>query len=243
MDPEVSLRRSQIYAFLAAAFLYPQENWTEDLPVVTDLARGLEVEPMPVPPARSLEDLQAEHRRTFGLTGSLCYETEYGAPNEYFQAHQLADLAGFYRAFGFQVGGTVRERPDHIATELEFMHLLALKAALAAQRDERDHLQVCLDAQRKFLGEHLGRWVPLFARALATQVRAVSAGGSLDPAQAVYPALGEFAARFVTADAARLGVQVQELDPRTTRPTPFDPDFSCAGCPLAPETLREGQTP
>ncbi len=59
------------------------------------------------------------------------YETEYTTPDALYKAHQLADIAGFYRAFGLEMSTENRERPDHLAAELEFMHFLALKEAQA----------------------------------------------------------------------------------------------------------------
>jgi|Deesub1362A_J573_1020465.scaffolds.fasta_scaffold00784_13 DMSO reductase family type II enzyme chaperone len=233
MQAEISLRRSQVYALLSTAFLYPQENWTEDLALLARLADELGVRAEAPQAACDLETLQAEHRRTFGLTGSLCYETEYGAANAFAQGQWMADLAGFYRAFGFQLGGQVRERPDHIAAELEFMHLLCLKACLAAQQGPAEHLEVCLQAQRRFLAEHLARWVPMFARVLAAQPGEESSG-------ALFRQLAAFTAAFVTQDADRLGAKVEAMDPQTVRPTPFEQDFSCATCVLNGMERGEG---
>ena len=38
--------------------------------------------------------------------------------------------------------------------------------------------------------------------------------------------------RFVRADAARLGVALVERSRKEVKHTPFDPDFSCAACPV-----------
>jgi DMSO reductase family type II enzyme chaperone len=215
-----TIRRAQVYGFLADAFLYPADNWTDDWPVLAEIMRELggahaelDVEPV------GLAELQAIHRRTFGLTGSLCYETECGLPHEFRQSQEMADITGFYRAFGFDLGGVTRERPDHLAAELEFMHVLALKEAYAFNGGNAEHVEICIDAQRKFLKDHLGRWVSLFAQALAQ-----TAG------LAPYVALAQFTAAFVEADAKRLGV---ELEPRTlaaVKPTPLGPPMSCGGC-------------
>ncbi len=220
---ESAFRRAQVYAFLSNAFLYPEDNWTEEVPLLPaildelSLVRDrLELEVAP------LADLQAEYRSVFGAVGSLCYETEYGLPHEFRQSQELADLNGFYRAFGFELGGPVRERPDHLAVELEFMHALALKEAYAASAGEADGMEICSDAQAKFLRDHLGRWMGPFARSLA-----------LNPGGGAYVSLARFAKTFVEADAARLGVSPERLQAEGIRSTPYDPDPSCAGCPVA----------
>lgn len=223
MNKENAIRRAQVYGFLAEAFLYPRENWTEDRIIVAEIVRALgwiavKLEIAAVP----LVDLQTTHRRTFGTAGSLCYETEYGLPHEYRQSQEMADIAGFYRAFGFNLGGMVRERPDHVAVELEFMHVLALKEAYAFETDIPEHAEICIDAQSKFLQDHLGRWVSLFAQSVAH-----NAPGSL------YVPLAQFAAGFVQADADRLGVSLDQPELADVQHTPFDPDFSCADCVVA----------
>lgn len=225
-----AIRRSQVYGFLADAFLYPTEDWTRDLPLLASIlgefhAADCGVETLSAALAAEVWDLpalQAEHRRAFGLVGSLCYETEIGLPHEFRQSQELADIAGFYRAFGFQVGGQVRERPDHLAVELEFMHLLALKEAYAHETGIAEHVEVSREAQGKFLTGHLGQWIGALAEALAR-----SAGGG------PYCELARCAAAFVRADAERLGVtpEVRRFD--RARPTPLGPDISCDGCAVA----------
>ncbi|MAT99574.1 MAG: hypothetical protein CL608_20720 [Anaerolineaceae bacterium] len=223
MSKENAIRRAQVYGFLAEAFLYPRENWTEDISLVAEIVRSLgwiQVT-LEMTPTTSAE-LQAAHRRTFGTAGSMGYETEYGLPHEYRQSQEMADIAGFYRAFGFNLGGAVRERPDHVAVELEFMHVLALKEAYAFEQDISERVEICVDAQGKFLHDHLGRWVNLLAQSVAH-----SAPGSL------YMPLAQFAADFVQADAERLGVTLDQPELADVQHTPFDPDFSCADCSVA----------
>ncbi|MCU0233243.1 MAG: molecular chaperone TorD family protein [Thermoanaerobaculales bacterium] len=49
----------------------------------------------------------------------------------------LADLAGFYRAFGFAPAADVGEKPDHIVSELQFTALLLVMLARARDADDR----------------------------------------------------------------------------------------------------------
>lgn len=223
MNAETAVCRAQIYGFLSLAFLYPQENWTEDGPVVDEIVRQLDfLEAFLAVPQVSLATLQAAHRAGFGAAGSLCYETEYGLPHEFRQSQEMADINGFYRAFGFQLGGPVRERPDHLAVQLEFMYLLALKEACAVQEGHAQHREICVNAQRRFLEGHLGRWIGLFAQSLL-----------LNAHDSVYPALAHFAQHFVEADADRLGARIEQRRRVEIQHTPFDPEFSCADCALA----------
>lgn len=229
MDIDTPFRRSQVYRFLAGAFLYPAENWLEDLPLLEDVLGGLETR-LPTPPGLcDLETLQADHRHTLGLSGSLPYETEIGMPNEFRQSQELADIAGFYHAFGFQVGGAVRERPDFLATELEFMCLVALMQAWAARDGSLERVEVCLQAQRSFLQDHLGRWIGFFAEGLA---RTAALSGDSNLQERPYLWLARFCADFVTADAEKIGVELKSVPLFSMAPTPIGPDLSCDTCPV-----------
>jgi DMSO reductase family type II enzyme chaperone len=185
-----ALARSRIYQLLSAAFLYPdeeffslmhQDSFTEDLKGCSEfLAEGpksgflekLE-EGEEVFKVISLEELKTEYGRVFGH--SICrdypsYETEYGPRHVFQQTQNLADLAGFYRAFGLEVSQKQGERLDHIAVELEFMGFLAYKEYYASKNHGEDKAQICRDAQEKFLKENLGRWAPIFFKLLKKRV-------------------------------------------------------------------------
>lgn len=119
---------------------------------------------------RSSADLLRRHRALLPPVESLdlpAYESAYCGSDIFRQAQVMADIAGFYRAHGLVVGGSRRERPDHVAVELEFMALLTAKEADALRHLGPDQVAMCREAQALFLGEHLGRWAPLFARRLA----------------------------------------------------------------------------
>jgi DMSO reductase family type II enzyme chaperone len=235
-SPEIAIRQAQLYLFLSMAFLYPEENWLDGLPAVEKIVHDLNL-PFPslahwdrdMPDLNAdLNALQSEYRRVLGLTGSLCYETEYGLPHEFRHSQELADIAGFYNAFGFVTGGVMRERPDHIAVEFEFLYLLALKQAYALETGLDEQAEICADARRNFLHDHIGHWVGLFAESLARMAP-----------DSVYTALARFAVTFVRADADHLGVQLETRQLASVRPTPLGPEMSCQDC-VAAETLHQG---
>lgn len=69
----------------------------------------------------------------------------------------LADISGFYEAFGFRARESAGP-PDQMKMQLAFMHYMAMKTVNAATKDNQEHLDVTLEAQRKFLDDHIGRW-------------------------------------------------------------------------------------
>jgi TorA maturation chaperone TorD len=175
------------------------------------------------------DGLNAAYEQTFGLlVSSNCppYETEYINSKFTFQRSQgLADIAGFYSAFGLEPSAAHPERHDHLALELEFMAFLLGLERTAAESDDADRVErsaICRDAQRKFLAEHLVWWVPTFARLLSRQ----------DP-DGFYDAASRFLAAWMTAERALAGIPspLGQVAPSTVeRPE------ECAGCLLNGET-------
>jgi len=169
----------------------------------------------------SSEARSREYDRLFcHRTTILCpiYEAEYDRNRAVSQGPTLADIAGFYRAFGLELA--VSERPDHIALELEFMSVLAYKEALALQNNLTEQAQICRDAQKKFLEAHLGRWAGLFAET-------VMRTSHLE----FYRDLARELKAFIEPECALLGAQPQII---TERPT--NTEIVDVRCPVK-ETL------
>jgi DMSO reductase family type II enzyme chaperone len=175
---ERALARAAIYRLLAVAFAYPTRDALDALDGAREVAgRAAEVMDPRIGEAifdledrlsgMSQADLEATYQRSFTLSyNEDCplYETAFSARHIFQQTQQQADIAGFYRAFGVDPHA---ERPDHLALELEFLYLVALKEAWARADREADHIAVCRDAQRSFLREHLSRWAPQIAGRIA----------------------------------------------------------------------------
>jgi TorA maturation chaperone TorD len=172
-----ALARSHVYRVAALAFRHPD---ADALPALRRLTAAPDLAGWLAPPvaaalaalhaalaATTADELLAEHVRTFGhvmLPDCALYETAAGSDGDGFrQSQALADLAGFYRAFGLTVAV---DRVDHVAVELEFMHYLAYREAYALERHGPEAVAVLRDAQQRFLAEHLGAWGPALARTL-----------------------------------------------------------------------------
>jgi len=161
-----------------------------------------------------LSDLQAEHRRVFSNVITLdCppYETLFGNDHVFAQAHVMGDIAGFYKAFGVELSRDIHERLDHLSVELEFMHFLAYKESYARCHDGADKTQVVVDAQKKFVKDHIGRWVPLFARMLARKAD-----------YGLFRNMADFLSDWIDFDQAYLGVTPQPYSEADYRPATFN---------------------
>lgn len=165
-----------------------------------------------------------EHLRVFGptLAGKAPpYETSYGSPHVFQQTQQLADLGGFYAAFGLRTPSI--ERADHVSIELEFMQYLLAREEDARRRGDAEQEEIALDAQRKFLAEHLGRWCGAFA------VRAQELDSEF------YARLARLLHVFVQSEIERLGavpVAVSSTE-IVQAPTPEAEDGLCGSCDLS----------
>ena len=117
---------------------------------------------------KSLEDIKTEYTRRFGtfVSSKECpiYETFYGKLDIFQQTQELADISGFYRAFGLKFSEDVKkDKFDHLSVELEFMHYLTYKEAYALENHGDDRVSICVNAEKKLMKGQLGKWVGLFA--------------------------------------------------------------------------------
>jgi len=162
--------------------------------------------------------------RLFGHTtrGLVCAcETEFGPDNGFHQPQQLADLSGYYLAFGLRPAAASDVRADHIACECEFMDFLNRKEALLlANRSQwargRETLEVTRHAARKFLRDHLGR----FGRAFALQVATQDGDG-------YFGVLGRVLLGFVDAECVRVGIEAGPVDLAVRPDTPDETPMAC----------------
>ncbi len=144
------------------------------------------------------------------------YELEYGQSEIIQQASFLADIAGFYAAFGLTSTTECHERQDHLTVECEFMSILAALEGHALETDEIHARKVYREAQATFLNDHLGRWLPACMRRVREAARVVD-----DPPESVYGLLAGFAADFLAAECNSFDVKIgpELLDLRSVDPT------------------------
>jgi TorA maturation chaperone TorD len=232
---DAALARSDAFRLLAAALRDPDGPDRPDLelPDLVDALADLGVGPdaMEVAALAAIAEPEARaagHRRLFGHTvahGCPPYETEYGGRHVFGQAQDLADIAGYYAAFG--LGPAPQgERVDHLACELEFLAILAIKEAAAAAAQQADRVELCRAAEASFLRDHLGRWLPALSG--TAQHQAPGSGHAV---------LLGLAARLVERRAAELGVRVDRLGPDARRPIEDEPDgfqFECGAADAGP---------
>ena len=74
--------------------------------------------------------------------------------------HHRDEVLELYWSFGLTAGKEFTEPEDHIATELSFMAFLCQKTNQALQKGDIKKAKEYAEAQKKFLANHLIKWVP-----------------------------------------------------------------------------------
>lgn len=224
--------RAEIYRFLALAFADPvpgaaarlQRQWPIAEAGLHSLGMSGAEHGCATAVRLSEADLKRAHVACFGHAVSKdCppYEAEYGQAHIFEKTQTLADVTGFYRAFGLALADSARDRPDHLAFELEFMEFLCQKQAFAAKQGHpSERIALCHDAQRAFLDEHLGRWAFGFAH----RVIAKSPTG-------IHAAVAGLLDAFLSHELAAMGI-TRHADPFLNEGDKdrID-DGACAACP------------
>ena len=160
-----------------------------------------------------IQDLRDEHRRVFSNVIALdCppYETLFGNDHVFGQSYVMGDIAGFYSAFGVQLSQDIHERLDHLSVELEFLHFLAYKESYALCHDGPEKLKTVVEAEKKFVKEHVGRWVPLFSGMLKKKAE-----------YGFYKLVADLTSQWVAFEIAYLGVTPQPYSETDYRPANF----------------------
>lgn len=207
---DLALCRSLLYEALALGFCAPNQEVAERLASAagsTALAEAAflvdaELGDQVLELARDPGEVEQLPRRFLLLFGHTSrgpvppYETEYGTDALFLQPQEMADIAGFLRAFGLVLERQQHQRVDHISCECEFLAFLCRKEAYALEQGDDDMLAQTCKAQRLFLRDHLGRFGPALGRKLARED------------DGFYGALGQLSAAFLEGECRRLGLPV-----------------------------------
>ena len=78
-----------------------------------------------------------------------------------FQESTLA-VRDFYRSFGCLPVEYPRVADDHVSLECGFMAVLCRRSQEALDADDRGELERLMEGQKRFLDEHMNKWIPLF---------------------------------------------------------------------------------
>jgi nitrate reductase assembly molybdenum cofactor insertion protein NarJ len=189
--------RALSFGLAATVSAYPGEAFPARLSAFTDVIGAPWAEPLVSlsQTGEGLERLRADFLATFEVGHGTVplNETAYGRTAGMSKGTDLADLAGFYAAYGLEaVEG--QEAFDHLAVELEFYAALLARQALLDAAGDAEGVEVVQATRVAFLTDHLGR----LATGLSTHgaVRDTSAWASA----------ARFTVALILEECAALGV-------------------------------------
>lgn len=225
-DRDIALARAVVYDFLAQVFAYPEDDRFSDL---QNLARLVVMNGgwMPLVRLAALareftpERLRDQYSAAMSLNGSPdcpLFETAYFGTDPQQQTQRMADVAGFYRAFGVDSAGS-DTRPDDLSVELEFMSYLCRKEAYALDHSGPPRVAQVRKAQRIFFEDHLGRWGGVVGRKLS----GVAAPGVF------HAAAGATLEEWMAMESEALGVTPEQVSGHAAQwlaPASHGPEFA-----------------
>jgi len=238
---EMALRRAAAYTLLAHVFAYPDDEAVEQLRDAALEAKAwapnvaiLRLASICEEPRREALEPAYVRINTFSTSPDLpSFETAYFSGDPQVQTQRMADIAGFYRAFGVDSAG-VDLRPDDLPVELEFMAFLCRKEAYAAEHLGAPRVAQARRAQRLFLEEHLGRWAPVYGARLA----------ATEDAGPFYRLCGETLAAWIERESRDAGARPELVSGDVSKdwqvPTTHGPEFAAEPSFVPLEELAVG---
>jgi hypothetical protein len=135
----------------------------------------------------------------------LLNEADHVRPYGMIREHALADLSGFYTAFGVAPidAGSGNSMVDHLMVELEFYGSLLVRLATVHRKKEAREIALITDACTQFIADHLSRFLPYLAKS------------SMIQSCTVYRPIIEAVAGLVRIEAERLGATDAPIDAMT----------------------------
>lgn len=206
------LMRSRLYKLLSLGFRYPDVESFETLQsgefssavwdcvaALPHLKRLADAKPAlsGAPEGGTLLDLEVGFNQTFevGAPEPPCPPYEGLFRPEESRTSLMMEIAEFYRHFGLQTNQAEGkgELPDHLCSELEFLHFLTYKEAQARNDNDAELLNGYILAQKDFLERHPLKWLAAFA-------------AKLEKCSTIpfYATLGRITAEFVSCDYAHV---------------------------------------
>lgn len=168
MEEVRAAARCHLYRLLADGFTYPDRDLFEILKTGRyreDATETCQVLSHSLGPALGglvasgdYTAFQAEYLRLFEVGLGIPPCPLYGGIYRGGRKAVMEELTRFYNFFGLSMEQGAGELPDHLTTELEFMHFLAFKELAALQRNE--DATSYRRAQADFLERQLASWLP-----------------------------------------------------------------------------------
>ncbi|MDP2640709.1 MAG: molecular chaperone TorD family protein [Betaproteobacteria bacterium] len=177
-DLDRGIARENLSRLLAACYYQPGPEFAEEKVFDSMLEAATRLHPELAAHARRLgEDYAAEGYQALLLD----YTRLFLGPNHIIakpygsvwleggntvMGESTMAVQALYQEGGFDMSEECREVPDHVAVELEFLYLLIYRENEAHRDGKPEVLEAKTALRKRFLDEHLGRWVGPFTAAM-----------------------------------------------------------------------------
>ncbi len=172
---ETAGQRSDIYGFLSLIFRTEvTETLLRDikerslLSTLSDLGVNFDEDFLSKPEDALIEDLAVEYARLFlgpdkhiSPHESVHHERD-GGDWGVLWGKSTVEVKQFIETAGLKYKEKYSGMPDHISVELEFMQEAARYESKAWKEKKNEEAVYCLKMEKKFIEEHLLKWVPVF---------------------------------------------------------------------------------
>ena len=208
-------RRSDIYKLLAGCYYPPNEalsgkldDLVEKLGLVCPHAHQvIDGSCQQILKADNLEDFEVEYARLFIGPYELLappYGSVYLDGQKRTMGESTLDVVKRYAVAGLAIDEEFKNPPDHVAAELEFMHVLITDELNNLYGWGTERTTKCLEQQLDFLECHLGQWIDAFAGLVVQETQ-----------MPYFRHLAAATQQFVREDMQRLSETVADLNTRS----------------------------
>jgi TorA maturation chaperone TorD len=174
-QPDITKQRSNIYGLLSLVFrtevtsdLLRQIKEPAFLSTFASIGAGFEDDFVNADEEQLLEDLAVEYARLFlgpdkhiSPHESVHHDRDGGDWGQLWGLSTV-EVKKFIESAGLEYKSEFTGLPDHISVELEFMQELTKEEALERKNGDHEKVNYCLQIEKKFIDDHLVKWIPLF---------------------------------------------------------------------------------
>ena len=177
---QIARARSDIYSFLAVLFavepdltLLRQIRKPDFLQTFSDLGIEFEKDLSEKSEREVLDEMIEEYTRLFIGPGKHIspHESVHCKEEGLLWGDSTGKVKTFIESSGLKYRSDFKGIPDHISVELEFMHRLVKAEEEARRKDDPARLEKIQDMEKRFVGEHLSRWIPRFTERVVEAAR------------------------------------------------------------------------
>jgi TorA maturation chaperone TorD len=238
---EELLREAAVFRLVALGFSAPRLNGFADMRrALLDACKDEIIAAHGAPVGRTLHmaraawfavapnELCRDYLRLFmGTAAVSLHETAYGDGRRIGgRPVELADIGGFYSAFGFAMRDSDPVLSDHLCAECEFFSLLAIKEAYALISGRVADWRTTRAAADEFLEQHLGRW----PKALLAELRRQGAPSA-------FVVLARLLVVLVETRRSARGLRSAVADMRHSEPEPEGDEWVCPMAEAGKDTI------